>query len=317
MQSFPYQRDRWPWIMTAISAFHLVFAATTMGLRTEHIVVDVLMAALAWTGPRGSEFTKLALPIWLVGALYDSFRLVTQFRATIRVDELYLAELRWFGITVDGHREILSDFFRDHHVVVFDLLCGFAYIFYLIEPLLIVTYLSWRKRERARQLAWAFLAANVLALTTYLVYPAAPPWYVEQYGLGPARVDAPPSPAGAANFDELTGIPLFHQFYSRSPNVFGAMPSMHAAYPVMAMLAVAGLGVGWLVATGMFALLVAFAAVYLRHHYVWDVMVGWSYACIAFAVVGFVLRKRSTAAGPKATPIVPSSAWAATSPPSD
>ena len=35
------------------------------------------------------------------------------------------------------------------------------------------------------------LLLNLLAYATYLIYPAAPPWYVAHYGLGPACLDGP------------------------------------------------------------------------------------------------------------------------------
>ena len=114
-----------------------------------------------------------------------------------------------------------------------------------------------------------------------MLFPVAPPWYVAQYGLGPAVLEAIPSAAGAARFDELTGIKYFAAFYSRNPNVFGAMPSLHVAYPVIATLAVRDRGVRWWGPIFLLALLVMFSAVYLNHHYIVDVIGGVIAAFIA------------------------------------
>jgi hypothetical protein len=277
--------DRWPWIATALAAGHLLYAGLALGLRTEHVVADVLFGLAAWCGPFGRRFTRLVLPLWIVGLLYDSLRLMNGLKGPIRVGELYELELRWFGVRVDGVRRVLPDVFLKWTHPVLDLVCGFAYIAYLLQPILFFVYFVVRDGHRARRLAWGFLALNVLGIATYLAYPAAPPWYVQEYGPGPARLDAPPSAAGAARFDELTGIPLFSSFYSRSPNVFGAMPSLHAAYPILVLGTVLGMGALWVAGCSVFAALVAFAAVYLRHHYVWDILVGWLYAVLAVALL--------------------------------
>jgi membrane-associated phospholipid phosphatase len=94
-----------------------------------------------------------------------------------------------------------------------------------------------------------------------------------------------PSAAGAARFDALVGIELFARFYSRNPNVFGATPSLHVAYAVMAAwhlwhrgLFARGFGVA-------FSLLIGFSAVYLAHHYVLDVVAGAATGLITCVVV--------------------------------
>jgi membrane-associated phospholipid phosphatase len=95
-----------------------------------------------------------------------------------------------------------------------------------------------------------------------------------------------PSAAGAARFDALVGWSYFQEFYARSRNVFGAMPSLHAAYPVVVLLAVWTVPRRWVRAlAGAFAVLVAFAAVYLYHHYVLDVIAGVAVGILAYVVV--------------------------------
>ena len=75
-------------------------------------------------------------------------------------------------------------------------------------------------------------------------------------------------------------------FYKRSANVFGAMPSLHVAYPMSTFLALRGMGKRWTVPVLVFSLVVGFAAVYLQHHYLIDVIAG--FFC---AVGGFALAK--------------------------
>jgi membrane-associated phospholipid phosphatase len=67
--------------------------------------------------------------------------------------------------------------------------------------------------------------------------------------------------------------------YGRSSDVFGAMPSLHVAYPLLIVLEGYGVfGPLGLFASVVFALLMAVGAVYLDHHWVLDVVAGLAYA---------------------------------------
>jgi inositol phosphorylceramide synthase catalytic subunit len=159
--------------------------------------------------------------------------------------------------------------------------------------------LFWRRDWRFERMAWTFFTVNVLGCITYVLYPAAPPWYVMAYGPGPANLLAKASAAGAARFDALIGMGLFEGFYSRNPNVFGAMPSLHTAYPMVALWQVWHLGRRWRVGAGLFAGLIGFSAVYLQHHYILDVAGGVAaalLACVAVDAIAAALKARGTAA---------------------
>lgn len=127
---------------------------------------------------------------------------------------------------------------------------------------------------------------NLLGWSVWFLYPAAPPWYVDHYGPGPALLDVVSSPAGLARVDAWLGVPLATDFYAKSANVFGALPSLHVAYATLVAHVSWSLR-GWpRFATICFALSMAFSAVYLRHHYILDVLAG----AVLALLVGFVLR---------------------------
>jgi membrane-associated phospholipid phosphatase len=179
---------------------------------------------------------------------------------------------------------------------VLDLLCGFAYAAYLYEVFLVAIFFYVKKDARFEKLCWAFLVVNAIGVVIYLVYPAAPPWYILQYGPGPADLTAPPSPAGTARFDALLGIHYFASFYSRNTNVFGAMPSLHVAYPFMVVFYLWHRGWGWRVPAMAFFALVAFSAIYLTHHYILDVLAGMVASIAAYFVVETVFARRTAPA---------------------
>jgi membrane-associated phospholipid phosphatase len=98
------------------------------------------------------------------------------------------------------------------------------------------------------------------------------------------------SPAAALRFDALTGTHIFANMYARASDVFGAMPSLHAAYPLLVALALRGLGHRTLaVFAWCYMALMCFAAVYLQHHYVIDVMGGLAYAALGHVIVARIM----------------------------
>ncbi len=280
------------WAALLVVAAILLMLQLTVGLRGEHYLAVAVAATLILIGGRAYRFLLLFSPLPLSGIVYDLSRKLALANPNVHVADLYHAELRWFGIGSGDGRLTLPEYFTTHTTAAFDLLCGLAYLVYLYVPMLMALLLFFVSRRHMVYLGWSFFLVNLLGIAIYLLYPAAPPWYVAEYGLGPVKLDAPPSPAGALRFDELLGIDYFQQFYSRSSHVFGAMPSLHVGYTAVAFFGVIGLGRRWELLAGGFALLVAFAAVYLQHHYVLDVLVGAICALLAYAIVRFVADRR-------------------------
>lgn len=287
------------WLLPAtlgMVAGHLTLVALSVGLRADHILLDAVLVGLAALGRRSERIrtsTLVLLPFWLTGVTYEAVHLLLPWRGAIHVADLRAAELHLFGITgADGQLRTISAALQGHTHPALDVLTGAAYIAYLLVPIGLVLAWVWRRDgARANRLAWAFLAVNLVGFATQLLWPAAPPWYVDQYGLGPAILDAAPSAAGAARFDAALGISYFAGFYSRNVNVFGAMPSLHVAYPVLAALASYRLGPRWFVPTAAFAALVGFSALYLNHHYLLDVLAGATLAALIYALVAALQRR--------------------------
>jgi len=185
----------------------------------------------------------------------------------------------------------------DHHWPALDLACGFAYVAFAAEHVLLALLLFFIGRvDAARIFAWSFLLVNVLGFATYFVYPAAPPWWVTTYGLGaePARIL--PAPAATLRFDALLGINLFRDIYRNGIDVFGSYPSLHVSYPFLSLLlSFRYRELHWArVPAALFFLLVCLSAVYLQHHYVTDVVLGIVYAAVALAVVLLLERRSAT-----------------------
>jgi membrane-associated phospholipid phosphatase len=96
-----------------------------------------------------------------------------------------------------------------------------------------------------------------------------------------------------ARVDALIGVPYFHGMYGRASDVFGAMPSLHVAYALLVVIeGWASFGAGLRAAAVAFYLSMCFAAVYLDHHWVLDVVAGSAY-CVAVAVVAHRFPRRA------------------------
>ena len=133
--------------------------------------------------------------------------------------------------------------------------------------------------------AMVFLLVNLIGFAGYYIHPAAPPWYAMNYGFDPI-LDTPGNVAGLGRFDELLGCSIFNSIYGRNANVFAAVPSLHAAYMVVALAyAVMDRSKKWLIA--LFAVIMVgiwWTAVYSGHHYLIDVMLGISCALLGIFV---------------------------------
>lgn len=273
------------------------------GNRPEQFLLCGLALVLLLGGEASRRFLLGMLPFLLYGLVYDLTHLTQPLVRYLHVHvvEPYRFDQVLFGIRTAAGVLTPNEIFVRHHWPAVDLVTGLAYIFFIYWTLLFAVYLGlFRRDEEGRRLlaryGWVFLLMNLVGFATYYVYPAAPPWYAADYGFGPANMAVHASPAAAVRFDALTGTRYFAEFYGRSADVFGAIPSLHASYPLLVFLYGRKLGKTWLdVSSFLFFLLVCFSAVYLQHHYVLDVLIGILYALVAWGVDELLERRRRRA----------------------
>lgn len=258
--------------------------AAAIGLLTSgHIILVSFLLVFHYAGPRLRLLRDLALPLVIILIVYDSQRLwVEDVRGPIHVADLHAAELAWFGVGEGDDRVTLARWWQTRTHPVLDAITGVAYLSY-VPAFLCCVWCFWRQGNNIRAVMWTFLALNISGYALYVIYPAAPPWYFDLYGMGPARLDVPGSAAGAVRFDELVGHPIFADIYEKNANVFGAMPSIHVAVPFLALLFALRFRRARIF-SGVVFVAIAFAAVYLNHHYVWDIVVGLVIALSVFLI---------------------------------
>ena len=263
------------------------------GLRWEHMAASSVLAALYYGGARTRPLFRFALPVVLFLAIYDAQGYFAHLiRAEVRVQEPYLFDKKFFGINTDDGRLLPTQWLQLRVHPALDFVTGASYLVFIpafVSAGLYFRFILSRNgtenfspefiETKASAMMWGMFWLNLLSSSTYYWYPAAPPWYVDLYGLGPAQLDISANAAGGLRFDELLGVNMFANFYAKSPNPFGAIPSTHVAYPMLATYFAFRLRSLRIFCLGFF-LLMAFSAVYLNHHYILDLIWGAAYALI-------------------------------------
>jgi len=284
-----WQEDRRSCCAVLAVLAYLLLAHFTFGNRVDQFVgCGLILVAYAWS-TRTRRLARGMLPFLMMGMVYDCLRLLHPLLTSLSVwvAQPYRIEKALFGLGSGSARITLNEFFAAHHWGAADLACGVAYMIYLYVALgfAVVIALAGRHPKLLSRYGWTFFFVNVAAFATYCLCPTAPPWYVASHGLGPADIATQPSPAALVRFDAMVGIPYFAEFYRRSADVFGSVPSLHCAYPLVVLLYARELGNRWLNAVFFgFYLLVMFSAVYLQHHYLLDALLGTLYAGTAYAI---------------------------------
>lgn len=267
--------------------------------RPEQLGITALALFLGYWSDGSRTLLKGLFAFLVFGVVYDLTHLTEPLVRYLHVHiaEPYHFDQTWFGIQTAAGRLTPNEFFALHHWPAVDLVTGTAYIIFIYWAIALAVYLSLFRKEPEMKTAlwhygWVFFGVNLAGFITYYVYPSAPPWYVTNYGFGPpdfAHIVA--SPAACVRWDQLTGISYFAAFYGRSADVFGAIPSLHVAYPMLVFVYGRRVGNSALnVVNFAFYLLVCFSAVYLQHHYVLDVLLGTAYALTGCGVERGITR---------------------------
>ncbi len=237
----------------------------------------------------------LALTPWLVFACsYDGMRLLPNYEVNpIDTRSIYEAEKSLFGIGTAAGTLIPGEWFNLHNCAFADFMAGFFYLCWVPVPLGFAIYLYLKgKREMYLRFSLAFLFVNLVGFVGYYIHPAAPPWYVIEHGFTPV-LNTPGSVAGLGRFDSLVGAPVFHSIYCNNSNVFAAVPSLHAAYMLVATI-YAVISRQNKLCIGIFAFIcmgIWWTAVYSTHHYIIDVLLGILTTIVALLILERLLLR--------------------------
>lgn len=285
MKIWNHMRQLWPrYTLLPIAPFFLwsLFWVVQGKLRWDHMAVCAAAAVTAYTNRTTQRLFFGIVPLGIVALLYDAMRFVQNVGLSennVHLCDLRAIEMSLFGITSGGVRQTLHDYAQRHATPFFDAFFAVPYGVFLYAVMGFAVYLFVRNYTASLRFTWGFMVLNVLGFATYHIYPAAPPWYYHAYGcVVNLAAHASPGP-NLLRVDQMMGLAYFTGFYGRSSDVFGAVPSLHVAYPLL-MIVEGWAGHRTLVRVGLvlFYLWMCAAAIYLDHHWVFDVVLGSLYA---------------------------------------
>jgi membrane-associated phospholipid phosphatase len=154
---------------------------------------------------------------------------------------------------------------------------------------LVVAAILWKYAypmfKRWRNLVVVLATAG---LATYVIFPAAPPWLASEQGHIGSVVKV------ISQLYQHTHIHVARAAFEHNQdfvNPTAAIPSLHAAFPLLMLLLLWSTGKWWLrILLTAYTLLMGLTLVYTGEHYVIDIFLGWAYAIGTFIVVTYAER---------------------------
>ena len=261
-----------------------LFRIASGSARWEHLLLLVLPPLLVFYSIATRRLFFGLLPFAWLGLVYDSMGSVKEVglsESRVHVCDLAALDARLFGVRHAGRLFPIHDWLQQHAKLWLDLVCAVPYGTFLYVSIAFAVYLYFRDYERMRRFGMTFLVVNLLGFVTYHVYPAAPPWYFHAHGCSVDLHAAASEGPNLARVDEWLGFRYFGSFYGRSNDVFGAVPSLHVTYPLLvALYGYRMFGQALRTASIAYFALMCFSAVYLDHHWVFDVLMGIGYVLV-------------------------------------
>lgn len=161
-----------------------------------------------------------------------------------------------------------------------DYLATVFYFLHFALPLSFGFILWMTNKSYFRHFVTGILLLSYAAWITFILYPSAPPWLASDQGYLPKVYRILDTTLSA--FPDKWDLPtIYHQF---NPNPVAAIPSLHAAYPLLVLL-FAFRFFGSQALPFLFYLIgVWISIVYLGEHYVIDIIIGAIYAIVFYTI---------------------------------
>ncbi len=284
------------WLLPAIiiSIIYWLWYGLVVGVDFPSVLLFVLFAFLFFYNSKSRILGICFSPLFIYLFFFNSLKVLHQFNGfPIHLEDLYQLEVQLLGVNYEGIKISLCEYFNYHQSTLFDVISGLFYVTWAPFPILFGLILFYKRKQKLLFDFWmCFLIANLFGFTGYVLYPAAPPWYFFEYG-NQILVDTPNSGAGLLRFDALIGFPLYKGLYTSGTNTFGAMPSMHAAFPIILVYYARKHGNRTLLLLFIVSMIcIWFGAVYSNHHYVLDLFGGFFCAIMAIIITESIVNRK-------------------------
>ncbi|SDT31065.1 PAP2 superfamily protein [Mucilaginibacter mallensis] len=279
-------------VVSLLSVAYLLLSIFLVGYKVDQLVLIGIFNSMFYLSVGTRKFIlgfSIFIFYWVI---FDYMKAFPNYNYnTVHIADLYNFEKHLFGINLNGKLVTPNEYFRLKGTTFLDIVTGLFYLCWIPVPLSFAAYLFFTRKRQFLYFALTFLLVNLLGFVVYYVYPAAPPWYIENYGFTfhPLTIG---NTGGLAKFDAYFHINLFKSIYAKGSNVFAAMPSLHSAYPVIVLYYGLKNRLGFI--NILFFIVVIgiwFTAVYASHHFVLDVLAGITCAIIGISLFNLLISK--------------------------
>jgi inositol phosphorylceramide synthase catalytic subunit len=282
----------WQIMVSLCVCAYLGLGAATHTLRLYHWFMLLAIPAALFAAERGRRFFIDWLPLFAFWLGYDRLRLLQPYLLTrVTVDLPFKIEHWLFGWLFAGQvpphalRAWLASQAGEFSGPAISLLAQYVYLSHIIifPGLLLVWWFQsqWLKSsgDNFRRYVKAFTVLHGVAILCYLLLPVAPPWWVSLYGSTQPTAELLARTQMTAAMDGA----IVQRMIQTAPMWFGAVPSLHGAYPVLFFLLAWRSRKPWLLALiALYGLMMWFATVVLNQHYVIDLLAGGLAALAAY-----------------------------------
>jgi membrane-associated phospholipid phosphatase len=229
------------------------------------------------------------LPFTLVLVVYDLSRgLATLVGLPLHESDIAAADRALFGGTV-------ATVWLQHHFLHpgapqwYDAAATLVYTSHFLATPIVAAVLWLRDRVRWLQFITRIIALSIAGLITYVIFPAAPPWYAARDGvIGPAIRG---TSRGWIWLHVNHAGNLLSEGQAAS-NPVAAMPSLHTAFAtIIALFLAQRVHNRWRWLFALYPIVMGLSLVYLGEHYVVDVVAGVLYALAVHFLVGWFERR--------------------------
>jgi hypothetical protein len=282
----------WPLSRLGLAAYLIVFATyvVSVGVPIDRIGQSVWILAgivAARLGRPLREHLRAVLdwlPLLAALILYDHTRgIADTLGIPVRVVELAdLERLLFGGILPTAWLQENGYDPADPHW--WDAAASLIYVTHFVLPWALAAVLYVRSRPVWLTYVRRVVLLSYAGLATYILLPAAPPWYASRYGFVPEQIDRIATNGWSVVGLNSAGVWL--EQAQAGSNQVAALPSLHAAFALLFSVTLLMLVRNRLlqVVIALYPVAMALTLVYGGEHYVIDVMLGWVYVGLVLLV---------------------------------
>ena len=281
----------WP-IYLGLLAWYLI--ANGVPLANDVIsawLIGALLTAVAAGGGNAwkvlRDWIPVAVALWSYSLLrgyatHSPFKI--HWGPQVRIDKLLGHGTTWTNRLQDRYLD-------PAHPHWYDYAAWGVYMSHFFTIFIVLAVLWRRKYKRFQHLLACYTVVTFAGFSTYVLYPADPPWLAanEHHMPDVGRLIGP-------MFGHL-GLPVAQSVFeqgSQYDNEVAAMPSLHSAYPMLLLLFFWPVANKWIrPILVLYPLAMGTTLVYAGEHFIVDVLAGWTYALVAYLCVTYFIKRRA------------------------